>query len=78
MGASSRSKSSRVKVREHRARLRAMGLRPLQVWVPDTGGPAFKAQAHRQSLAVATSRCSREDQGFIDSLSDLDLDEASE
>ncbi|MBP8924332.1 MAG: DUF3018 family protein [Pseudomonadales bacterium] len=31
----SRPKSSRVKVGEHRARLRAQGLRPIQISVPD-------------------------------------------
>jgi hypothetical protein len=33
---------------------------------------AFRAQAHRQSLAVATSAQARDDQAFIDSLPDRD------
>jgi hypothetical protein len=37
--------------------------------------PGFKAQAHRQSLAVATSLQANEDQSFIDAVSDLRLDE---
>jgi hypothetical protein len=63
-------KSSRIKVREHRERLRALGLRPLQIWVPDVRARAFRAQARRQSLAVARSRHARVDQAFIDSVSD--------
>jgi len=63
-------KPSRIKVREHRERLRALGLRPIQIWVPDTRAPAFRAQAHRQSLAVATSAQAGEDQAFIDAISD--------
>ena len=31
------------KVQAHRERLRARGLRPIQVWVPDTRSPKFAA-----------------------------------
>ena len=71
MPSSSRPKSSRTKVREHRERLRAQGLRPIQIWVPDVRSPSFKAEAHRQSLAVAISAQERDDQVFIDSTSIL-------
>jgi mRNA interferase MazF len=57
------------KVREHRERLRAQGLRPIQIWVPDVRVASFKAEAHRQSLAVAASTRAREDQAFIDAVS---------
>ena len=70
MGARSRSKSSREKVRAHRKRLRQQGLRPIQIWVPDMRSPAFTAEAHRQSLAVAKSPHAKEDQDFIDVISD--------
>jgi hypothetical protein len=69
---------SRVKVRAHRERLRRQGLRPIQIWVPDVRAPRFKAEAHRQSLAVARSRQANEDQAFIDDVSDLCLDESLE
>jgi hypothetical protein len=59
-----------VKVREHRERLRAQGLRPIQIWVPDVRSPAFRSQAHRQSAAVAASAHAREDQAFIDAATD--------
>ena len=62
-------KPSRVKVREHRERLRRQGLRPIQIWVPDVRAPAFRSEAHRQSLAVAASSRAREDQAFIDAVS---------
>jgi hypothetical protein len=61
--------SSRDKVRAHRKRLRARGLRPIQVWVPDTRTAAFKVEAHRQSLVVAQSPHARQDQDFIDTIS---------
>lgn len=67
-------KTSRDKVRKHRARLRKLGLRPVQIWVPDVRAPSFGAEAHRQSLAVAKSRHARDDQAFIDAASDLDVE----
>ncbi len=69
MPATSKRKSSRDKVRAHRERLRARGLRPIQIWVPDTRTAAFKAEAHRQSLAIATSPSEADDQAFIDAIS---------
>ncbi len=70
MVTASKPKPSRVKVREHRERLRGQGLRPIQIWVPDVRAPAFRSQAHRQSLAVAASAHAREDQAFIDAVAD--------
>lgn len=64
--------SSRDKVRAHRQRLRAQGLRPIQLWVPDVRAASFKAQAHRQSARVAASSHERDDQAFIDAISALD------
>ena len=61
--------TSRQKVQAHRERLRAKGLRPIQIWVPDTRSPKFAAQASRQSLLVASSRHATEDQAFIEALS---------
>ncbi len=74
MVAATRAKSSRLKVREYRARLREQGLRPLQIWVPDVRSPAFRAAAHRQSLAVAASAIAHDDQAFIDAVSDWHKD----
>jgi len=65
-------KSSRAKVAAHRARLRAQGLRPIQIWVPDVRSPAFKAEARRQSRLVAQSPQEADDMAFIESLLDLD------
>lgn len=61
--------SSREKVQAHRARLRVQGLRPIQVWVPDTRSPKFAAEASRQSRRVAASRYAAKDQEFIDAIS---------
>lgn len=59
----------RDKARTYHERMRAKGLRRIQIWVPDTRTAAFRAAAHRQSLAVARSASAREDQDFIDAVS---------
>lgn len=57
------------RVGNYRRRLRAQGLRPVQIWVPDVRSPEFAAEAHRQAAAVAASGHARDDQAFIDALS---------
>ena len=49
--------------------LRAAGLRPLQIWVPDMRSDEFRRLAHRESLAIARSRRERADQRFVDGFS---------
>lgn len=63
------SNTSREKVRAHRARLRAQGLRPVQIWVPDVRVPSFIAAARKQAKAVAASRHAKADQTFVDAIS---------
>ncbi|MDY7017684.1 MAG: antitoxin MazE family protein [Nitrospirota bacterium] len=41
------------KMRALRARLRARGLRPIQLWVPDTRLSGFIEEARRQSALVS-------------------------
>lgn len=67
-----RKRGSRDKVRTYRERMRARGLRPVQIWVPDTRTESFAKEAHRQSVAVARSAHEREDQAFIDAITDPD------
>jgi hypothetical protein len=65
--------ASHKSVRDKRARLRAQGLRPIQIWVPDVRSPAHRTEAHRQSLVVATSEQDADDQAFIDAVSADDV-----
>lgn len=51
---------------------RVRGLRRIQVWVPETRSEKFRAEARCQSLAVAQSEGEREDQTFIEAISDRD------
>jgi len=62
--------SSKERVRAYRERMRKQGLRPVTLWLPDMNSPEFKAEAHRQSLAVANSPGEKDNLEFIDSLFD--------
>jgi hypothetical protein len=41
------------RVQKHRDVLRMAGLRPVQIWVPDTRRPGFVEECRRQCLLVA-------------------------
>ncbi len=41
------------RVGKRREALRAAGLRPIQIWVPDTRRPGFAEECRRQSRLVA-------------------------
>ncbi|MEB0001037.1 MULTISPECIES: antitoxin MazE family protein [unclassified Cryobacterium] len=45
----------RDRVGKHRDRMREQGFRLVQVWVPDVRSERFAAEAHRQSVAVASA-----------------------
>ena len=66
---SRKSIATRRKVQAHRKRLRAQGLRPIQIWVLDTRSPQFATAASRQSRLVASSPHAAADQAFIDAIS---------
>ena len=52
------------------ARFRALGLRPVQIWLPDTSSPAFRMEARRQMAAIAASAGEADDQAFVDAISE--------
>jgi len=60
--------TSRDKVRAHRARLRAQGMRPITIWVPDMRSPKFAQEARRQCLLANHSPYAAEDQAWVDSM----------
>jgi hypothetical protein len=64
-------KSGAERVREARDKLRAAGLRPVQIWIPDTTAPGFAAEAARQARQLAeweASSAGREEMAFWDAL----------
>jgi len=40
------------RVERRRTKLRAAGLRPIQIWVPDTRAPGFADECRRQSRLI--------------------------
>jgi hypothetical protein len=50
----------------YRARLRKAGLRPVQIWVPDTRSPTFAKECRRQSLLLKGDQAEREALAFIE------------
>lgn len=51
----------------HGQRMRAQGLRPIQIWVPDVRSPEFAAEAHRQSVLVASA--AGDEMDFVEAVS---------
>lgn len=55
------------RVQKHRDALRAAGLRPIQIWVPDTRRPGFAEECRRQSRVVAVADAADQELGaFLD------------
>jgi hypothetical protein len=57
------------RVKRRRDKLRAAGLRPIQIWVPDTRAPGFAEECARQCRALA---------GAVDADLDAWLDAANQ
>jgi hypothetical protein len=43
------------RVDRRRSKMRAAGLRPIQIWVPDTRAPGFAEECRRQSRVIRES-----------------------
>jgi hypothetical protein len=55
------------RVQKHRDALRKAGLRPVQIWVPDTRRPDFAEECRRQSrLAAQADRADPDMQHFME------------
>lgn len=66
------------RVQKRRDALRAAGLRPIQIWVPDTRRPGFAEECRYQAQAVrAADAHDRDLDAFMDAaLLDLDAEDA--
>ena len=66
------------RVQKYRDGLRKAGLRPIQIWVPDTRRPDFAEQCRRQSSLVGEAdRADTDLMEFMDEILE-DMDDASE
>lgn len=63
-----------ARVQKHRDALRMAGLRPVQIWVPDTRRPSFAEESRRQCrLASEADGADEEMAQFMDeALADVD------
>jgi hypothetical protein len=60
------------RVRKHRESLRELGLKPLQIWIPDTRSESFRQQCARESLLVASDPQETEILDWIAQVADTD------
>ena len=61
-----------LRVQKHRAGLRAAGLRPVQIWVPDTRRADFADECRRQSLALRADSQETDVLGWIEVAADTE------
>jgi hypothetical protein len=64
--------SSFTRVQKHRASLKARGMRPVQLWVPDTRSADFAAECRRQSALLDADPQERELLDWIEQVVDTD------
>lgn len=69
---------TRERVAKRRAALRAQGLRPKQIWVPDLRDPAVQERIREQARALAQSPAYQEDMAWVQAVSAELLDELDE
>ena len=60
------------RVRKHREQLRAAGLRPVQIWLPDTSSENFRRKCERESLSLTNDPLEDETLAWIADVADTD------
>lgn len=64
--------STRERVQKHRQGLRHAGLRPIQIWVPDTSRKDFREECHRQSELIKNDHQEREILDWMEHVADTE------
>ena len=59
------------RVRKHRAQMRRAGMRPIQIWVPDTKKKGFQEECRRQSLRLRKDPTEKKTLQEIEKIADL-------
>ena len=62
--------STSARVQKHRAALRESGLRPVQIWVPDTRRAGFAEECRRQSQLLQGDTHDREATNWLEAAAD--------
>lgn len=58
------------RVKRYRDKLRERGLRPVQIWVPDTNRPGFEMECRRQSELLKSDAHEKEVLDFLEKVAD--------
>ena len=61
-----------AKFRQYRERLKARGMRRIQLWVPDTAHPRFQEELRRQLALIERSDDDQETLDFIERSAEWD------
>ena len=67
-------KPSAERVRRYRAGLRRAGLKPVQIWLPDTNRPGFAKECEREARIVAAADAADPELGDLLDAALADLD----
>ncbi len=59
------------RVRKHREKMKAAGLKPVTIWVPDVNTPEYREALARDIAAINASESEKE---ILRELSDVDFD----
>ena len=59
------------RVRKHREKMKAAGLKPVTIWVPDVNTPEFKAQVAREIAVINASSGEKE---ILEELSGIEIE----
>jgi hypothetical protein len=66
MAANPKPRTSRERTRAYRERLRAKGLKPTTLWLPDLNDPAVRARLQQEWRMICSSPEEREVMEFLD------------
>jgi hypothetical protein len=58
-------------VRKHREKMKAAGLKPVTIWVPDVNAPEFKAQVAREIKLI---NASADEKAILEELSNIEIE----
>ena len=62
--------TQKERVAKYRKRMTETGMRPIQIWVPDTRKPTFAEECRKQSMMLVGDGQEREILAFIEDLTD--------
>lgn len=60
------------RVRKHRKQLRADGMKPIQIWIPDTKSESFRQKCERESVSLAADPLEADTLAWIAEVADTD------